>query len=227
MNLAMEFGRSSDWRERAAVMRSRCAEVLETITAEPVQIALWLRSPPRELLDWMRGLRPEQLPQLQLLAAPEELGPALEQACEAAGMPGGLPRKLLLADMVQLARRLVDLSGCPCLRLGLERQQAEGGASSPTRSRWHREPGSLRLLCSYQGPGCEWVPPQHADRALARPYGEAPQALRSTAFEVALFKGASWPGAPDGGLVHRAPRLRGPLACRWLLSLQPAPRGRG
>lgn len=85
--------------------------------------------------------------------------------------------------------------------------------------RFHTDWVGLRLICSYAGPGTEWLRNEDVDRSrlgpgsgglpdeesgLIRP-GAAVQRLER--FAVALMKGEKWPGNRGNALVHRSPRI--------------------
>jgi hypothetical protein len=89
--------------------------------------------------------------------------------------------------------------------------------------RWHRDCVPLRLICTYRGPGTQWVAPALGDAVMARPDDDAPQAIAFDTGDGALFKGCGWPGQPhDGGVVHRSPRIAGTGITRLVLVLDAA-----
>jgi hypothetical protein len=89
--------------------------------------------------------------------------------------------------------------------------------------RWHRDCVPLRLICTYRGPGTQWVPPAWGDAVIAQPDADTAQALSFQAGDVALFKGCGWAGQThDGGIVHRSPRIAGTGITRLVLVLDAA-----
>ena len=80
--------------------------------------------------------------------------------------------------------------------------------------RFHVDRVPVRLLCTYRGPGTEWLP----EPLVARPAGEGPlpeQSVPSDQIQtiptaaVALLKGEAWEGNEGRGLVHRSPQPNG------------------
>ncbi len=110
-------------------------------------------------------------------------------------------RAALAADLAFLAELYTDLLGCPALGVRIERLER---AMCP---RWHRDQTGIRLLCTYRGPGTEWLD----DRRLHRlDLGEEATQLRpatgcAEAFDIVLLKGSAWPGNAARGAIHRSP----------------------
>jgi len=83
--------------------------------------------------------------------------------------------------------------------------------------RFHHDFVSLRLLCTYAGPGTEWLEASNVNTsALGMLGGDPEQAnhrivrdpkcvLRAEAMDVLWLKGASYPGHSGIGAVHRSP----------------------
>ena len=109
---------------------------------------------------------------------------------------------LLLHDLRLLAGLFAVLSVQPRVRLRLE---AMTGVACP---RWHADAVPLRLLCTYRGPGTEWLP---ADETDAPPN-------RIGAPCAALLKGRGFPGAGADACLHRSPALA-PRQARLLLCI--------
>ncbi|HJL18234.1 MAG TPA: DUF1826 domain-containing protein [Sandaracinaceae bacterium LLY-WYZ-13_1] len=101
----------------------------------------------------------------------------------------------------------------------------------------HTDNVPVRLLCTYDGPGTDWVPDEdvrrenlgrvdvdldEANRSVLR----RPDAIRRTRpGEVLLLKGEAWPGNAGLGAVHRSPPIEGTGARRLLLKVDTAPCG--
>ncbi|MDX1552466.1 MAG: DUF1826 domain-containing protein [Marinobacter sp.] len=91
--------------------------------------------------------------------------------------------------------------------------------------RFHVDRVPVRLLCTYQGVGTEWLPEQRVTRP-EKPGPLPDQAVkpgnvqRLETAAVALLKGEAWEGNEGRGLVHRSPepgnRPRLVLALDWL-----------
>src|SRR5690606_9784866 len=95
--------------------------------------------------------------------------------------------------------------------------------------RFHVDYHALRLVCTYAGPGTEWVARDDVDRrklaarhleleAAHRAAGIRPTDVRRLApGDVLLMKGKGWPGAH--GPVHRSPPVEAAGQRRLVLTL--------
>lgn len=128
--------------------------------------------------------------------------------CAGAALPGWA-RHLAGADVwEQDLNTLVDMYRClfePEL-VGL-RIHVLRGTMCP---RFHVDRVPVRLLCTYQGRGTEWLP----ESAVIRPASGGPlpdqqadpvSIRRLGTGAVGLFKGEGWIGNEGNGLVHRSP----------------------
>jgi hypothetical protein len=91
--------------------------------------------------------------------------------------------------------------------------------------RFHVDHSKLRLLCTYRGPGTEWLTNDQIDR-LAQSTG-APnddiirfgEPSQFEPFWVGILKGDTYPGNSGYGLVHRSPPISGSGLTRVLFCL--------
>jgi len=98
----------------------------------------------------------------------------------------------------------------------------------------HADYVTLRMLCTYAGPGTQWVAPGDVVREHLRrtdlPVEEAnaavlrhPNALRQVqAGDVLVLKGEMWPANPGRGAVHRSPPIDTSGPPRLLLRIDAA-----
>ena len=93
----------------------------------------------------------------------------------------------LYADFRRLATRFSTLAESPIVRMRLEH------VTNDSCRKFHVDAVGLRLLCTYAGPGTEWV-----DRGG--------KIRRMTTMEVAVFKGSAFPGSGPR-VLHRSPPL--------------------
>lgn len=128
-------------------------------------------------------------------------------------------------------RDLARLTEAYCELLGTERVGLRLRAlDRPMCPRFHVDHVPCRLVCTYGGPGTEWLPDHRVDRSKLGPgAGGLPDAcsgliLDDTAiramppYAIGLMKGARWEGNEDHGAVHRSPALTGRQR-RLLLSM--------
>ncbi|MBK1643733.1 hypothetical protein CKO25_03460 [Thiocapsa imhoffii] len=121
----------------------------------------------------------------------------------------------ITAEIRFLTQLYADLIGCPSIGLRVERLDR---AMCP---KWHVDRTGIRLLCTWRGPGTEWLDAAGIDhRALPTMAGDSPASGRAAPFDLLLLKGTAWPGhAEQRGAIHRSPSVA-PEACpRIILAL--------
>lgn len=177
------------------------AEVLH----DGVNLAVWQRRLPVHLEDFcgLLAASDETLADSRVIDCAGTWQPGLaDLANRFAGLDG---HAAFVADVTWLVELYTEL--LEARRIGL-RLRLLDKAMCP---RFHVDPVPLRLVCSYAGPGSQWLAEGAMDRrrlgdALAEPTAaEAIHSLRSG--EVALLKGERWKGNEGAGLIHRSPTL--------------------
>lgn len=166
-----------------------------------------------------------------LEAAAPGLGAGLRQVVPVArGLPApSLPdlpgRQALVNDIAFLVTLYGDLLGCDHVALRLEVMDR---AMCP---RFHVDRTGIRLLCTWRGPGTEWLEEDSADRsklgAGASGLDDACSGLilnpggigRVAPHAITLLKGELWPGRAGRGVIHRSPAVSPESAPRVLLAL--------
>lgn len=159
-------------------------------------------------------------------------GPWLSQiddiadAFETSTLPATLGRRLveagyaeanataLTADIVDLAATFTDIMDTDRVAIRLEVVETDACR------RFHADYVTARLICTYVGPGTQWLDTRDA-AALAA--GADPQTLTIRQIgtgDVAIFKGRLW--SPDAPAVHRSPPIAGTGARRLVLVMDPA-----
>lgn len=79
--------------------------------------------------------------------------------------------------------------------------------------RYHVDRTNLRLLCTYRGPGTEWLTNAQVDRKAQVNGAPNERIIRFgvpsqfEAFWVGILKGDAYPGNAGQGLVHRSPSI--------------------
>jgi hypothetical protein len=174
-----------------------------------VQVCTWQREIDPAIGTYLSGLH--QAGELQAL---ETLSPAAQPRLES--LPNGLGRALLIDDLTMLREVLCELLGCSEVGLRLARV---GHAMCPG---WHVDRVGIRLVCTYQGPGTQWLDSHNVeghDLHSGR-FGEG-SAIQAVPGEVVLLKGALWQGNDAFGAVHRSPELAPDTPLRTLVTLDP------
>lgn len=140
-------------------------------------------------------------------------------------LPAADGREALAADIALLAEILGELLDAPTIGFRLE---VVGQAMCP---RLHVDRVGIRLLCTYRGPGTEWVEDASVDRRfLGAASGGQPDETSGLLlaghriesippFAVALLKGSLWQGNDGRGIVHRSPAVAADEAPRVLLAM--------
>ncbi|MEM6989538.1 MAG: DUF1826 domain-containing protein [Myxococcota bacterium] len=140
-------------------------------------------------------------------------------------------RRLLARDIVWLVGEFGALLGKKHLHAELSVVRADGCR------KFHADNVTIRLLCTYVGPGTEWIADAdvvrpnlaHIERDVAefnRSVLRRDDAIRRCAAgEVLLLKGKARPGNRSGGAVHRSPPIEAQGLRRLLLKIDEHPCG--
>ena len=183
-----------------------------------IQLAQWRRPAAPLIADW-------------LAAHAGDLGSGVRQTLapgqqpDLGRLPAGAGRDALAADIALLADMLAELLDAASIGYRLE---VVGKAMCP---RLHVDRVGIRLLCTYRGPGTEWVEDASVDRRfLGAASGGRPDETSGLLmpgyridaippFAVALLKGSLWQGNGVRGIVHRSPAVAADDAPRVLLAM--------
>lgn len=182
-------------------------QALDAILADPVNLAVWQRSDAPVIdvggLDTVEDIA---------VVVPAGAGAAISDALAAAGYDDALA-VLLAHDIGELAGRFAALLRIERVAIRLEVVETDACR------RFHADYVAVRLICTYTGPGTQWL--ANDDAAALAPGAEPPAAtIRSIATgDVALFKGRDRSDTP---IVHRSPPIVGTGARRLVLVIDPA-----
>jgi hypothetical protein len=176
---------------------------------------------PRTIPPWIASaldqLSDAALPALELEGSVDVVGPQAGLAITTA-VAGDLGRWLASDVRMLLSGWAQTAVESRCL-LHLE---AVGGDAC---CKFHTDMTRIRLLCTYRGPGSEWVPDDQVQRRCLGHHGENADIVpdvstvqRVPRFAIALLKGDAYdPRTP--GIVHRSPPLPAGEAARLLLRI--------
>lgn len=158
----------------------------------------------------------ERLPTLMLTGTSAVLSPKLACELQSCGFEPEWLTQWLVADAAFQARLFSELSGALRLRLRLER------TSRDACPRFHKDNVAHRLLCTYRGPGTEYIDPRHLrsgrdldDVALAH-IRQLPRAA------IAVMRGGKNEDASRPGVFHRSPVNDANSDARLLLVIEAA-----
>lgn len=193
----------------ASANASPAAVDLTRIFDPDIQLAQWQRPVDTFIAGWLD-------------AHVDDLGSGFRQALapgqrpDLSRLPSGPGREALADDLTLLAEMLGELLDAATIGIRLEviRQ-----AMCP---RLHVDRVGIRMLCTYRGPGTEWVDDAYVDRRfLGAAAGGQPDISSGLLlpghhiesippFTVALLKGSLWQGNVGRGIVHRSPAVPQP-----------------
>jgi hypothetical protein len=149
----------------------------------------------------------------ELQIEPISVSAPTSRFCLRRGEPAPFPDRAIRDDLAQLVELLTDLTGVTEVGVRLRAQV------NPMCPAFHVDHVPLRLVCTYLGPGTEYL-----DEAEGGPLvdcgatwrrGVVCQAVRG---DVVLLKGEGWPGNERRGAAHRSPAH---TAMRLVASLDP------
>ncbi len=192
-------------------------DVLSEIGCEAVNLAIWERRFIQALEPALTFLLPAEN-SVRIDSSEVDAGHLTrELLAHCPGASGTVVHSLkaLAEDWAALAQRFADLTGRKHLRLRFERVEDDGCAL------FHVDTLPIRLLCTYAGPGTQWVEEEDVRRnqlgLMGRSITEAnaaivpvPDTIRTVpAWHVLIFKGRPWEGhGYSDGLVHRSAPVR-------------------
>lgn len=180
---------------------------LTAILNTSITLAMWDREPLIPCEEWGPVLHEPWIRETR----PTRDRQSIECLLEA--IPEGSLRWAILSDLLLLLPMFRSFTGELAVVARLESMH---GQSCP---KFHTDHVGLRLLCTYSGPGTEWVADPDVDRtALSKAVPDshtANQSLMRGADSirsvpptwVALLKGERWPGNRGKGVLHRSPPL--------------------
>ncbi len=133
-------------------------------------------------------------------------------------------RAWLADDIARIAARFAALLGVDAVEAHLQTVRTD------KCRRLHADHVGLRLLCTYSGPGTEWIPESRIDRdALRTRSGDARRdndriagahpPLQLGRGDVGVLKGDAWPGNHGFGAVHRSAPVEATGDARLVLKL--------
>lgn len=203
---------------------TRCCAIAEdplglTRIFDPeIQLAQWRRPADPVIADWLAAHAGDLGSGIRQVLAPG-------QQPDLGRLPSGAGRDALAADIALLAEILSELLDAATIGFRLE---VIGKAMCP---RLHVDRVGIRLLCTYRGPGTEWVDGASVDRRfLGAASGGLPDDTSGLLlaghrveaippFAVALLKGSLWQGNDGRGIVHRSPAIAVDKMPRVLLAM--------
>ncbi len=166
----------------AAVQRPNCAA------------AIWRREVELGLAGALAGIEAEQLPTLRTGCALVDVQSVVSRACSQSGMEAEALREALTNDIGALTVAFSSVMKTDAVALRLD------VITDDACRRFHTDNVEARLLCTYRGAGTQYGLEHDTDN-------EPPLIHQLRTGDVAIFRGAKWPGAERSAVVHRSPPI--------------------
>ena len=192
-----------------SVCRTRVG--LASIKDPDTELVIWQRSLDPILQDWINKMDSASLPDLRILAKPDEFRPALESLLDACDFRTGDMRDRLVADVNDLVIAFANIIRGDYVDVRLE------SVSHDACWKFHRDYVETRLVTTYRGPATEWVRHAHAEQAMHEQREFDGPLEHFGKGDVAIFKGSC--ASANRGIVHRSPPIAGTGLTRLLLCL--------
>lgn len=194
---------ADSWRRVSAIAQ------LANIFDPAVQVCSWQRSIDTNITSYVTDVAGHRTLQMMEVLKTGDRAQLVD-------LPAGEGGELLRDDVALLTEILCELVDCPSVGL---RYASVENAMCP---RWHVDRVPIRMLCTYSGPGTEWLDDQGVDKAkLLDPEIVDGTCQRAASGEVVLLKGALWQSNAGFGAIHRSPEIASGEARRMLLTLDP------
>ncbi len=192
--------------------------VLRHIVNPGVNLCLWQRPALPAVTGELSSLKASHLPDVRCWTSSASFDDDLSTLLQQQGLDP-FAFKNWRTDLRRLADPFFSISEGRDVALRLETTDDDGCR------RFHVDRTRLRLLCTYRGPGTEWLTDAQVDREAQRTgapneriirFGEP---SRFEPFWVGILKGDAYPGNAGRGLVHRSPPIAGSGQTRVLFCL--------
>ena len=208
----------SKLHEPTAHLIGNTPDILARINEPDVNISIWQRPSIDQIERELVSLTPRDLPNFRCHCNLNKFDADVTRLMANQGLSTDLFEHWR-EDLLSIARIYFPLTRGRRVSMRLETTDQDGCP------RFHTDRTHLRLLCTYLGPGTEWLRNDQADREaqLAGALGSEilltykPSQLRR--FWVGLLKGSAFPGNSRNGLIHRSPPSQGPGVNRVLFCL--------
>ena len=179
---------------------------LDAIHRADVNLCVWRRALDPSFAAWLATVRDA----VDSAADATLDGLFPDASALVAAFPRGAGRDALKRDLEDVARRYARVMGA---------SRVDASLATVARDmcrKFHADYIGVRLLCTYSGPGTEWVDDAYVNRVAAPDPEQAvvdanralvPDFTRVRALgagDVGLFKGHAYPGNEGRGVIHRS-----------------------
>jgi hypothetical protein len=194
-----------------AVQQADTLADLTRIFASETQICVHARPNSPDIVGALAALKASGWSGLRAVV---RLGADGVPAIDTLPVPTSVAHPALLRELAFLLELYGDLLGCEAIGLRIERLER---AMCPG---WHVDRTGIRLLCTWCGPGTQWLDDPRIDpQRLPGSAAGAPASGQAQPFDILLLKGSAWQGNAAGGAIHRSPALAPGSEPRILVAL--------
>ena len=192
--------------------------ILARIIEPDVNICIWQRPLIDKIERELVSLTPQDLPDVRCHCTLNNFDAAVTSLMASQGLATDL-FKHWREDLLNIAHIYFPQAKGRKVTLRLETTDQDGCP------RFHTDRTHLRLLCTYLGPGTEWLRNDQANREAQLAGAPNSEILLTDKpsqlgrFWVGLLKGSAFPGNSLNGLIHRSPPSQGPGVNRVLFCL--------
>ena len=179
-----------DTKSRAVIADD--ADALRSIRDENVAIAVW----ERDAISAISNLPLESIKGIRFQAPLGELPNCLETKLDAAGIKKSMARNMLITDVAMLANRFADVMELTAVDVRLEH------VTNNACKKFHGDYVTARLICTYVGPGTQWLDGKDAADCDC---GEPHDFHQMATGDVAILKGRLW--SENYPAIHRSPPI--------------------
>lgn len=195
-------------------------DVLENILTPGVNLSLWQRPPQAAISQELSVLEAAHFPDQRQLTTLAGFDEDISEVFRDQGLdPAAFEH--FRADLKLLAQYFFQLSGDHSVKFRLVTTDGDNCR------RFHVDTRYLRLLCTFRGPGSEWLHNAQVNREALQNGAPNEAIIRSgkpsfmETFWVGIMKGE--PHREGNGLVHRSPPIAGSGQTRVLFCLDAEP----
>lgn len=171
-----------------------------------VDAAIWRRSTPSALSQWLDNILATALPEERFVLKPNVVAACIEDLFKSSGHETSPALAWIARDAAELAATVGDALQTEYIRLRLE------AIDNNACSKLHIDNVTARLICTYRGPGTQiGLAESDLDTLHTIPTGMP-----------ILLKGKCWPGDTEPQLRHRSPPIKGIGLTRLVLVVEAA-----
>ncbi len=194
----------------AQVVHSQKPDVFKALTDREIELAIWHRAVDPALAAWTEQLSDGPSPHGRFRAPVPVIADTLLALFDHKGVKRSEGALAFITDATDLARRFSAITGDRDVDVRVDHIQHDACW------KFHRDCVPLRLICTYYGPGTEYVPLTQSDAALAAQRDYDGPLEHMPRYAVALFKGSK---DSQNGIVHRSPPIADQGLSRLMLCL--------